>query len=90
MGRKTQLGKGSECGEGVRVLASERDIRDRRSKADSADARIRTALPDVQLLEIRTYTRQQRARGSTRFQAMVGEKLGRCVVVQRRGNERVL
>jgi putative transposase len=41
-----------------------------------------SGLPDAQLREIRAYTQQQRALGSTRFQMKVGAQVGRCVALR--------
>lgn len=65
----------------------------RETRADAYRELIRTAMPDEQLREIRTYTQQQRALGTARFQTMVGEKLGRCVAAttsRRRCDKRAL
>jgi len=61
---------------------------DRTQRADAYRAWLRAGVSDDELNDIRQHIKQERALGSSRFQAMAAKTLGRSVAVQQPGRPR--
>jgi putative transposase len=61
---------------------------DRAQRAEAYRVWLRAGVSDDELTDIRQHIKQERALGSSRFQAMAEKTLGRSVIVRQQGRPR--